>query len=402
MQATKVGSPTASRSWQMSSEAAGLIPADTWNGSGYGWGIAHLAVDAKALANGTFTVTSVAGMLRDGLPFAYAAGDFGEMTLELPVDSESVTVFIGRGSDAVDGNGPQDFPICLCVDVVDEGASLPIARVSRRRTDGALILDNRFVPPSLVVRNQPLLSGPLDELTQLVRQRAMQLAPRLATSREGVIIDFLFLQVLNTTEIELRHLQNLPQLHPERLFLVLARLAANLRTFNAGDRLALNLPVYCHIDPAKCFEPLFGALRSELTMSLSPTARQVPIEERRYGVRVALFGESSFDARTRVLMEVRSALAPEELRTRFPSQVKIGPIEALRDLVNLQIPGIALRPLAVAPREVPYVAGATYFEIDSRPGELWDKVRASKGLAMHVAGDFPELEMTLWIANGDA
>ena len=86
----------------------------------------------------------------------------------------------------------------------------------------------------------------------------------------------------------------------------------------------------------------------------------------------------------------------EVLRSRFPTQVKIGPVERIRDLVNLQLPGVVLRPLPVAPRQIPYHAGFNYFELDTRNNELWKQLETSGGMAMHIAGDFPGLELEFW------
>ena len=63
--------------------------------------------------------------------------------------------------------------------------------------------------------------------------------------------------------------------------------------------------------------------------------------------------------------------------------------------VNVQLPGIPLKPLAVAPRQLPYHAGFTYFELE-RNSDYWKELRKSGGFAMHVGGDFPGLELELW------
>jgi type VI secretion system protein ImpJ len=79
-----------------------------------------------------------------------------------------------------------------------------------------------------------------------------------------------------------------------------------------------------------------------------------------------------------------------------PTQVKIGTVERIRDLVNLQLPGVGIRPLPVAPRQIPFHAGFTYFELETRGNEMWKQLESSGGLAMHVAGDFPGLEIEFW------
>ena len=79
---------------------------------------------------------------------------------------------------------------------------------------------------------------------------------------------------------------------------------------------------------------------------------------------------------------------------------QIGPAERIRDLVSLQLPGVTLRALPVAPRQIPYHAGFTYFELETRGNELWKQLENSGGLAMHIAGEFPGLAMEFWAVRG--
>jgi type VI secretion system protein ImpJ len=100
------------------------------------------------------------------------------------------------------------------------------------------------------------------------------------------------------------------------------------------------------------------------------------------------------------VLAVNAHMPGDALRGRFPTQVKIGPAERIRDLVNLQLPGVGLRPMPVAPRQIPYHAGFTYFELETRGSELWKQLETSGGLAMHIAGDFPGLALEFWAIRG--
>ena len=84
-----------------------------------------------------------------------------------------------------------------------------------------------------------------------------------------------------------------------------------------------------------------------------------------------------------------------ELRRRFPAQLKIGPVEKIRDLVTLQLPGIPVRALPVAPRQIPYHADYVYFELD-RTSDYWSNLKDSGGFAIHVGGDIHGLDLQLW------
>jgi type VI secretion system protein ImpJ len=54
-----------------------------------------------------------------------------------------------------------------------------------------------------------------------------------------------------------------------------------------------------------------------------------------------------------------------------------------------------MRPLPVAPREIPFHAGTIYFELD-RANPLWNDLKTSGGFAFHIGGDFPGLAMEFW------
>ena len=73
--------------------------------------------------------------------------------------------------------------------------------------------------------------------------------------------------------------------------------------------------------------------------------------------------------------------------------------EDYRDLVNLQLPGVPVNPVPVAPRQIPYHAGFVYFELD-QSHELWAQLASSGGIAMHLAGEFPGLTMECWAIRG--
>jgi type VI secretion system protein ImpJ len=70
-------------------------------------------------------------------------------------------------------------------------------------------------------------------------------------------------------------------------------------------------------------------------------------------------------------------------------------VERIQDLVNLQLPGIGIQAMPVAPRQIPYHAGFTYFELD-RSSELWRALKTSGGVAIHRAGEFPGLALEFW------
>jgi len=49
----------------------------------------------------------------------------------------------------------------------------------------------------------------------------------------------------------------------------------------------------------------------------------------------------------------------------------------------------------VAPRQIPFHAGLTYFELD-RASPLFRELKNGGGIALHVPDSFPGLAMEMW------
>jgi type VI secretion system protein ImpJ len=57
-------------------------------------------------------------------------------------------------------------------------------------------------------------------------------------------------------------------------------------------------------------------------------------------------------------------------------------------------------PLPAVPWQLPpQNPGVTYFDLD-RTGPFWKALGQSGGIAVHLSGDFPRVEMELWAIRG--
>jgi type VI secretion system protein ImpJ len=136
-------------------------------------------------------------------------------------------------------------------------------------------------------------------------------------------------------------------------------------------------------------------LRRSLSMVLERNAIPIELVQRQFGLRVASIPDGDLLRTARFVLAAKAQLAADRLQASLPTLVKIGPVERIRDLVNLNLPGIPLRSLPVAPRQLPFHAGFLYFELE-RGGDLWTLTEQSGALAMHIAGEFPGLELEFW------
>lgn len=399
----------------------------------YSWGFSGLEIDQQQLAFGKLALRSCSGVLPDGTPFALPQEDELPLPLDVPEDARNVPVVLALPLrrpgvlETADSQAPDNFArhrpvdyevldsngldnsalmqvgqlrvrLALEPEVANAYACLGVARVLERRPDNRLVLDPDYCPPCLDFRVAPRLAMFADELVGLLQQRGQLLAGRLAhpgAAGAAEIADFLLLQLVNRAEPLFGHLGSMSGLHPEELYREMAALAGELATFGANGKRATQYPAYRHDHLRESFQPVIDHLRESLSAVLDTHAVPIPLEERQFGIRVAVMRDPDLVRSATFVLAVSAQMAPDAVRTAFPRQVKIGSVEKIRDLVNLQLPGIGLRPLPVAPRQLPFHAGHTYFELD-RNSEYWAQLASSAGFAMHIAGEFPGLQMEFW------
>ena len=400
----------------------------------HAWGFESLVLDQDAQKLGRLAIKEARGLFPDGTPFAIPAQGDPPAPLDVPGEARGQRVFlalpvrrvgveevafgeVGDGlprvsvseREVVDANmlgaapalvqlGDLRLRLVAESDLTDGWMTLGVARIVDRRPDNQLVVDDQYMPPHLALRACPPLEAFMRELEGLLHHRGEAVAARMSRPGRGGVSelgDFLLLELVNRWEPRVRHLLQQGLIHSERLYSTLLELGGDLSTFTRDPRRPVEYPVYDHDDPQACFTPLIADLRRSLSMVLEQTAIPIELHERAYGVRVAIMPPVEVQRSATFVLAVAADVPADTVRARFPTQVKIGPVEKIRDLVNLHLPGVTLRPLPVAPRAIPYSAGFNYFELDTK-NELWRQLETSGGLAMHIAGEFPGLKLEFW------
>jgi type VI secretion system protein ImpJ len=280
----------------------------------------------------------------------------------------------------------------------EDFARIPLAHIVECRADNSVVLDELFIPTVMRSAASVRLATFLAELHGLIHQRGEALAARaVATGRGGAaeIADFLLLQSVNRYEPVVAHLAAESHCHPEDLYRLLLEIAGDLSTLTTSARRPASLAAYRHDALRTSFDSVISMLRTMLSVVLEQSAIPIPLEQKRYGISIATVSDRSLFDEAVFVLAARADVPAEEFRRLFPVQMKIGPGERIRDLVNLQLPGVPVRDMAVAPRQIPYHAGFVYFELD-RSGEMWRTLKSSGAMAVHQAGEFPGLKMEMW------
>lgn len=400
------------------------------------WGFTELSLNDELLGQGKIMIDSASGTLPDGTVFSLPDQD----TLPDPLhpdsfpDEESRNVYLAlpvasdvRGEvsygqqvgryrlndasvrDLHSENGDartltlgQLTPrIMSGADDMSAYVTLPLCRIKDRRADGSLMLDENFIPTCQNVYVSARLREFLREVQEAVGGRANDLANRIGSPAQSGIADvaeFMMLQLLNRNQTRFTHRARRPHLHPEDFYLDLAGLLGELMTFTEPSRLPCPLDVYDHRNLTDTFKTLLPEVKRALHTVLSPRAVNLPLHLRD-GIWQADVHDSTLLQSATFVLAVAAKMETLQLQRQFIQQSKISSPEKIRNMVSVQIPGIPLHTLMVAPRQLPYHAGFSYFELD-KSGAARADVAATGAVALHVSGTFPDLNMQLWAIRG--
>ncbi len=401
----------------------------------YTWGMSELEIDQEVLKVGQFAVKSCAGLTQDGTVFRVPGSEDHPPALDVPADLKDCVVYLSvpqrrQGAAEADMTGaelsatrfrPAELEVtdtagsgkkaamltvgklrlqfALGVDDLSDKLVIAIARIIEVRADQEVILDTSFIPSCLDLRAALPLSEFLRELDGLLGHRMTALSGRIAQSGSSKgsaeIQDFLLLTAINRALPVMRHLLTVENVHPIQLYRDCLALAGELSSFMAAEKHPPQFPPYQHQDLTETFAPVIRLLRQYLSAVLEQTAVAIPLDPRKYGISVGIISDRKLISTAGFVLAVSADVPAENLRRHFVGQVKIGPVEEIRQLVNSALPGIPMRPLPVAPRQIPFRANAVYFELDEN-NSYWGKMSTSGGIAVHVSGEYPGLKMELW------
>ena len=402
----------------------------------HNWGITNLVIDPQLLKLGKIAITNAHGIFPDGTPFQIPNDTPPPEPYEVPKDAKNVLIYIAvpliqpnalmmteefKGKNKLTRyqindiqvgdfhtgkiQGEADLQVgSLNLSFLSETEKLnaysviPITRIIECNKDKLVQLDENYIPAVMHCNASPQLSGFVKEVQALLKHRGEALASRLAApGSAGVseITDFLMLQLVNKYEPLLRHLHENRDIFPEELYRILIMLAGELSTFTSQERRPAKCKEYIHDQQQVSFEFVMNEIRKSLSAVIEQKAIGIDIEEHKYGIWVAVLNDKSLLDSSTFVLAVKADVATEKIRSKFPNQSTISSVERIRELVNAHVPGIDLTALAVAPRQIPYHSGFSYFEMNSKH-EFWEQLSSSGGLAVHVGTKLENLELELW------
>ncbi|MHA6198508.1 type VI secretion system baseplate subunit TssK [Pseudomonas wadenswilerensis] len=404
--------------------------------SRYDYGFTELELNQEFLAFGKIAIIRARGVMPDGTPFdiphdqpppaplniadAGAANQVVHLTLPLRSDgsgqvrwpdSYGDTRYVLCSEDVRDTHSHEGGHVALGLAVPnlqlalqrdDRSAftSLALGRILDLRPDGSLLMDAGFYITGLHLPAIRPLAHFMEEISSLMHERAKSIAQRIGSPGQSGVADFTdfsLLQALNRWQHRFRHLARDPDARPLDAYLACGQASGELATCIDESRLAPEFPAYRHDHPKDTFLMLEQTLRRLLGTVLQPRAVSLPLVRQANGMLTAQVNDSDLIDSADFILAVNARMPLERMRHLFLQQAKVASVQALHDLIRLQLPGIPLSPLPVAPRHLPFHAGFTYFQLD-RTATSWQKLmpEGTSSFAFHISGEFPELQLQFW------
>jgi type VI secretion system protein ImpJ len=408
-----------------------LLDLRTRHLSPYPWGLTDIAVNRDRLLQGKFELTRVSGIMADGMPFDAPTSGPLPLPLEVPEGSEgrgiwlvlpdsqingldlalrestSATRYVLGSETVADSNAAmrserliETAEPRLTLELRDDPKPgfqcLCLTRVLEVR-DRVVVVDDTFTPPVMLLRSHPVPLGWLDRVIGWVETRREMLARYAADPSAGGGLqdaDYLLLLVLNRQINVLRHLRRSRDVHPERLYEEMLRLAGELASFDQDRRLAPDYAAYDHADLESCIEPMLRDIQRLLSRDVGRATR-LTLDPRGQNAFVAQVMDPNLFRDATFVVEVASSLSPTIVQQQFPGLFKIAPLTRMLDIVNNNLPGIELIHVPTPPRQIRSVSRNVYF-ILQKSSPFWPEFSKSPAIGLHFSGNWPDLKLELW------
>lgn len=403
----------------------------------YAWGLQSVRFDVAALANGMLRATELSAVFPDGDIYHAPHGDDLPPPVSLTVlDGATEAVFYlaihplkeiggnyrdGQAGDTFDARyahtnaaSPDLYTNASTADLAylrknvrllseheprDALLSIPVARV-RRTASAGYELDTSFIAPSVSVQASTALHEQLRRLLDALQAKVSALygfhrepSKNIIEFRSGDVASFWLLHTANEAYAALSHLFHHPQLHPERLFQEMLRLAGALMTFSKEHTLA-DLPVYRHETPGMAFDQLTGILRDLLETVISTRYFSIVLDEVRPSFHLGRLDSDKLDETTALYLSVSSSTPVSELAETVPLRFKVGAPDDVDKLVLSAMPGLPLTYTPQVPPAVPVKPGACYFTLQNR-GSLYERMLQARSIAIYAPSGIPDLKLDL-------
>ncbi len=402
------------------------------------WGLFDIDIDTHHLSAGKIVINNASGIMPDGTLF-YIDSKIDSLRRDISIEDISKSFYLAlpittNNSDEIhfqeqnnrltrfiaedinniaNSNAGEmsetnivgaryDFKILLEEDINDGYVKIKIGTIGDVSASGIVSLDTDYLPTYLHLHASKKLLSKVNELSSTISYRAEKLAEKLSDSNVQAteLGDYLMLQLLNKTKSRLYYYLTQDRINPSELFLELTSFVGELAVFMKKEKRILTEFEYDHEYQGESFNTIILELNDMLSMVLEQNSISLPVEQQKYGIYISKLTDKSMIETSSFIFAVKADMDSDKLKKTLLSNLKMGTIETIRDLVNYHLGGFKLKHLTTAPRQIPYKVNYLYFKVNLK-AEDKEKLTQSGGFAFHLSGKLPNVEYTIWAIHNN-
>jgi type VI secretion system protein ImpJ len=400
------------------------------------WGVTKLVFDEDAIANGTFAVKNLSGIMHDGTLIDCPASDLAPLSSEFAsqfsAKQDILDVYIGipqriEGQNVLIGNN-EPSPIdtrykATAKDIPDENgvdqsktvqfaarnlrilfgnsrdgcSAIRVAQIVRTKAGnakGKYQLSGEFIPPLLNIAASSLLMALLKQQSEILATKSESLAATRRERGKGIADfnvsetgSFWLLHTVNSFLPELLHILNVRRGHPEQVFLAMLRLAGALSAFSLDQsKDPRKLPEYDHENLYPCFSAINTVIRDLLDNVIPPHFISVPLIQKHL-IWTGRIEEEGLLQGSQTYLALSSEGRVDDLIRDIVPLVKVADQGKVNSLIKFSLPSLKLRHVPSPPTSLPFRLGSEYFSVN-QSGELWDGIVSTRTIAIYIPEKF--------------
>ncbi len=388
------------------------------------YGVIDVSLDPDTLTNGQVAISSFRAVMPDGTLVSMPGQDLlpAGRSLEqaFPASLPHLDVFVGvpllqsDGGNCRLGNSPSPRPqryVSEFIKASDHNTGENVREIAVARVQGFLFFGNEetasyttikvaevvrvprgtyalrdaYIPPCLAVSASPALTKLLRGLLEILFAKRNTLVAHQRPAGELGLVDvakFSLLHTVNRSLPVLAHFAREGKLHPETLYLTLARLVGELASVAPQIDLR-EIPAYQHTNLTDTFRGLELRIREVIEGLTTTTYVTVPLTLVRDNLWSGSVTDDGLLKAGEFYLVASGDLPEDQLRDVTPKRLKVGGAEDIDLIVNRALPGVRLTYVARPPSEFPVRPGSMYFRLENQ-GEFWEAIRRNHAISVNV------------------
>ena len=396
------------------------------------WGVLSLSIDEDALENGQYRVTECQVIFPDGRLVSYDASFDDPLIIELEGGySEKVDVYLclpaNRSANGITGyrsNGQlcaweADYrrigdendparerevmlgkPNLMLLDGSESRENFTWLKLAElvNEGDGRYKLVTEYIPPLVRVGASPTMLVMLQRFIELfsakvrvLNERRRQMSASAADFGHSDVSNFLVLQALSGAIPILQHFRQNPELHPEQLYQLLARVIGSLCPFSFEIDVH-SITRYRHGELTQVFQKLEHQLRTLIDVAMPSKMAAIKLTREADSLYSIDNIDSTLFANCTFFIAVYAEIDDPMWVMHFERMIKVGARADIEMIVASALPGAKITHSPRPPSNLPIKSGYEYFRIEPR-GTFWDKIVAERTMGIFVPREFVKVKM---------